>query len=95
MLRQYRKADASSDAVAHGAGEIIDSRLQDVSLRSFISLYLIDYIKFVVYCLLLVVPIYAIVISVLHHNWVMVAIDVLIVPLGFVHGLLLLFGIVT
>ncbi len=95
MLKQYRKTDASTDAVAHGAGDIIDRRSQETLSQSFISLYLIDYFKFVVYCLLLVVPIYAIVISVLHHNWVMVAIDVLIVPLGFVHGLLLLFGIVT
>lgn len=53
-----------------------------------------DYFKFAIYCMLLAVPLYAITISVLKHDWIMVAIDVLIVPVGFVHGLLLLFGYV-
>ncbi|NOQ89215.1 MAG: hypothetical protein GQ550_09845 [Gammaproteobacteria bacterium] len=53
-----------------------------------------DYFKFAVYCMLLAVPLYAITMSVMKHDWIMVIIDALIVPVGFVHGLLLLFGYV-
>lgn len=54
-----------------------------------------DYFKFAVYCMLLAIPLYAITKSVLKHDWIMVIVDALIVPVGFVHGLLLLFGYVT
>jgi len=54
----------------------------------------VDYIKFVIFSFLLLVPAYAIVKSVISNNWLMVIIDLLLVPVGFVHGLLLIFGIV-
>ena len=67
----------------------------DVALQGSASGSLRDYLRFAVYCLLLAVPLYAITKSVLKHDWVMVIIDALIVPVGFVHGLLLLFGYVS
>ena len=54
----------------------------------------IDYLKFTVYCLLLIIPAYAIIKSAIDHNWLMMIIDILLIPVGFVHGLLLLLGIV-
>jgi len=51
-----------------------------------------DYLVFIFYCTLLTVPLYAITISVLKHDWIMVIIDALIVPIGFVHGILMLTG---
>ena len=54
----------------------------------------VNYFKFVVFSILLIVPVYAITDSVINHNWIMVIIDALLVPVGFVHGVLLLFGIV-
>ena len=57
--------------------------------------HIINYIKFVFYCFLLVMPVYAIAVSAIKHDWLMVAIDALLVPVGFVHGLLLIFGFVS
>ncbi len=54
----------------------------------------IEYPKFVFYCMLLVVPLYAIAKSVMNHDWFMMAVDMLLLPVGFVHGILLLFGFV-
>ena len=54
----------------------------------------VDYIKFLIFSFMLLVPAYAIVKSVISNNWLMVIIDLLLVPVGFVHGLLLIFGIV-
>jgi hypothetical protein len=54
-----------------------------------------DYFKFAFYCMLLAVPLYAITVSVMKNDWIMVIVDALIVPVGFVHGLLLIFGFVT
>jgi hypothetical protein len=45
--------------------------------------------------MLLAVPLYAITISIMKNDWIMVIIDALIVPIGFVHGLLLIFGFVV
>ncbi len=53
-----------------------------------------DYIKFAVFVVMLLVPLYAIVHSAVNHNWIMMVTDALFVPVGFVHGVLLLFGFV-
>lgn len=90
MLRQRRKNDISSE-VARFESTGLEGSDQQKIVRA--SLY--DYLRFVVYCMLLAVPLYAITISVLKHDWIMVVIDALIVPVGFVHGLLLLFGYVS
>ena len=54
-----------------------------------------DYIKFVIFIAMLLVPVYAIAHSAINHDWIMMIIDALFVPVGFVHGLLLLFGIMN
>ncbi|MDT8282796.1 MAG: hypothetical protein RQ982_08300 [Gammaproteobacteria bacterium] len=50
------------------------------------------YLEFAFYCVMLIVPLYATLTSVLENDWVMVIIDVLFIPVGFVHGVLLLTG---
>lgn len=45
--------------------------------------------------MLLAVPLYAITVSIMRRDWIMVLVDALIVPVGFVHGLLLLLGFVN
>jgi hypothetical protein len=52
-----------------------------------------DYLKFILYCLLLIIPVYAIIRSAIDHNWLMMVIDILLIPVGFVHGVLLLTGV--
>jgi hypothetical protein len=52
-----------------------------------------DYLKFILYCLLLIIPAYAIIRSAIDHNWLMMVIDILLIPVGFVHGVLLLTGV--
>lgn len=54
-----------------------------------------DYLKFAFYCTMLIVPLYAISVSVLKHDWIMVIIDALLIPVGFVHGVLLLTGVIS
>ena len=60
--------------------------------ESHSSLTMADHLAFVFYCFLLCIPAYAIVISAIKQNWLMVVIDVILVPVGFVHGIFLLFG---
>jgi len=59
------------------------------------NVVLLDYFKFVLFSILLVVPVYAMVKSILSQNWLMLVIDVLLVPVGFIHGVLLLLGLVS
>jgi len=102
MLMQRRKTDLKSDLNHFEADNFVESNLQNIllqksisgSLRGFLGDSLGDYFRFAFYCILLAVPLYAITISIIRHNWIMVIIDALIVPVGFVHGLLLLFGYV-
>ncbi len=68
---------------------------QGVLLLTSVTGPIKDYFKFAFYCMLLAVPLYAITVSVMKHDWIMVIVDALIVPVGFVHGLLLIFGFVA
>lgn len=95
MSTQHRKNDIGSAVVRSESMSFIKPRLQDAVPASAICGPLRDYLKFAFYCMLLAVPLYAISISIIRHDWVMVFIDALIVPVGFVHGLLLLFGFVN
>lgn len=95
MLMQRRKTDIKSDLNHLESDNFVESNLQNVLLQNSISGSLRDYFRFAIYCMLLAVPLYAITVSILRNNWIMVIIDALIVPVGFVHGLLLLFGYVT
>jgi len=65
-----------------------------VDRHSYKSLSVVDVVQFMFLSMLLIIPIYAIVDSVINRNWIMVIIDALLVPVGFIHGVLLLFGVV-
>jgi hypothetical protein len=95
MLMQRRKTDIKSNLNYLESESFVESNLQNVLLQNSVSGSLRDYFRFTFYCILLAVPVYAITISIIRHNWIMVIIDALIVPVGFVHGLLLLFGYVA
>ncbi|RKZ70284.1 MAG: hypothetical protein DRQ44_01175 [Gammaproteobacteria bacterium] len=99
MLMQRRKTDIKSDSNHFESDDFVESNLHNVFSQNFISGSLRDslgdYFRFAFYCILLAVPLYAITISIIRSNWIMVIIDALIVPVGFVHGLLLLFGYVV
>ena len=62
--------------------------------QGYKSLSVVDVVQFMFLSMLLIIPIYAIVDSVINRNWIMVIIDALLVPVGFIHGVLLLFGVV-
>lgn len=95
MLRRRRKTNIESSVIYLEEGDLAESSWKNFLLRISTTRALKDYLKFVVYCVLLAVPLYAITVSILKHDWIMVIVDALIVPVGFVHGLLLLFGYVT
>ncbi len=95
MSTQHRKNGIRPGVVRSESMSFIKTRLHDAVSGSAICGPLRDYLKFAFYCMLLAVPLYAISISIIRHDWVMVFIDALIVPVGFVHGLLLLFGYVN
>jgi len=65
-----------------------------VDRQSHKSFSVVDVVQFMFLSMLLIIPIYAIVDSVINRNWIMVIIDALLVPVGFIHGVLLLFGVV-
>ena len=95
MLRRRRKTDFEPETALLESDRLIENKqLNCFSLASIKNAWR-DYFKFAIYCALLAVPLYAITKSILKHDWVMVIIDALIVPVGFVHGLLLLFGYVS
>ncbi len=87
MLRQRRKTDIKSDMMHFEEDVFVERNFQNSLLQ--------DYFKFAIYCMLLLIPLYAITISILKHDWMMAVIDALIVPVGFIHGLLLLLGFVN
>lgn len=87
MLRRYKKES--------GGSRVIDrDLLKDTCDPDYKSFTITDYFKFMFFCTLLIIPVYAIAESVINQNWIMVIIDVLLVPVAFVHGLLMLFGII-
>jgi hypothetical protein len=86
-MRQRRK----SDFKGYGGNVVVSSDDRKTLMRSVFS----EYPKFVFYCMLLIVPLYAIAKSILNGDWFMMAVDILLLPVGFVHGILLLFGLVN
>ena len=95
MLRRRRKTDIKPETVVFEAESFVKGNpVGHTPLVSAGNRWR-DYFKFIIYCVLLAVPLYAITKSILKQDWLMVAIDALIVPVGFVHGLLLLFGYVN
>ena len=94
MYEEHRKTDSKSDVLSPGYKNT--SRLTLLPVLPWLSKKCCsDYLKFALYCAMLMIPLYAIIVSVLKHNWIMVIIDALLIPVGFVHGLLLLSGLVS
>jgi len=86
-MRQRRKTDFKG----YGVNIVVPNDDRKQLMRSVFS----EYPKFVFYCMLLIVPLYAIAKSIMNHDWFMMAVDILLLPVGFVHGILLLFGVVS
>jgi len=59
----------------------INERYSDLTLK--------DHLAFVFYCTLLCVPAYAIVSSAIKQDWLMLVVDLIFIPVAFVHGLLI------
>ena len=98
MKQQKLNGSATSDGVKSNdyarQPEQVAGYEDDVLLLSKLKEYLANYMLLSVYLVLLLIPIYAIVKSAMNQNWIMMIIDVVLVPVGFVHGLLMLFGVV-
>ena len=92
MLRRRRKTDYHTDGTLKDSARFVENNEQGILSLDSRGISMKDYLKFTIYCMLLAVPLYAITMSILDHNWIMVFIDALIVPVGFVHGILLLLG---
>mgnify|MGYP000110518887 CR=1 FL=1 len=95
MLKRRRKTDFRADGSVLNQSKSESRGSGNEVLQQCTSDPIKDYIKFAFYCMLLAVPLYAITISIMKNDWLMVIIDALIVPIGFVHGLLLIFGFVV
>ena len=87
MKWQRSKTNTESEMTNDNSDRLIKGDINEIIVA--------DYLKFVVFCALLIVPIYAIAKSAIKHDWIMMIIDALLVPVGFVHGLLMLFGFVN
>lgn len=87
-----RKASVRKARVGGGNHEKKSAAFIDTDAK---GIAFFDAIKLVFFCFMLAVPVYAIAVSVVRQDWVMVAVDSLLVPVGFVHGLLLLFDYVA
>ena len=83
-MRQRRK----SDLMNHG----VDNTLRKDNRKESSYSILYEYPTFVFYCMLLIVPLYAIAKSAINQNWFMMVVDILLLPVGFVHGIFMLFG---
>jgi KaiC/GvpD/RAD55 family RecA-like ATPase len=93
MCERSRKFDVEPDVLVQESTGVFNEKSPAVSRQLMVNLSSI--MKFFVYCTMLVVPLYAITMSVIKHDWLMVIVDALIVPIGFVHGILLLTGLVV
>ena len=92
MIRQRRQTGFGPVINNSDSAATSETAISEIVVSKF-SLF--DYFKFVFYCTLLIVPVYAIVRSAIKHDWLMMVIDALLVPVGFVHGILLIFGYVN
>lgn len=52
----------------------------------------IDYLKFVIYSALIIIPFYALIHHLLNGNWLYFILEILLIPIAFFHGLLLIFN---
>jgi len=91
MKWQYRKNRIHPDSSREYLNRSHENNVSDESITRSVA----DYIKFIFFCMLLIIPVYAIAKSAIKHDWIMMIIDALLVPVGFVHGVLLFFGYVN
>ena len=82
-MRRRRKSDRAYD---------VDMSISREKDKVSLGIPVRDYARFVFYSLLLIIPVYAIIKSAIAHDWIMMILDLLLIPIGFVHGLFLLFG---
>jgi len=95
MLRRRKnvvESEVGIQTTGMTPGELADKLVNNLSVD---KVSLLDYLKFLFFCTLLLVPVYAIIKSAMRSDWLMMVIDVLLVPVGFVHGLLMLTGVVS
>jgi len=92
MLKRHRKADFQAEESISDLDRPGSRDTTDKWQPGHTIVPLKDYIKFAFYCMLLAVPLYAITVSILRQDWIMVFVDALLVPVGFIHGILLLLG---
>ena len=71
-----------------------DEYADDIALFRRLKASVGGYFLLSFYLALLIVPVYAIVMSAIKQDWLMMIIDTLLIPVGFIHGLLMLFGVV-
>ena len=71
-----------------------DEYVDDITLIYRLKAFLGGYFLLSIYLALLIIPVYAIVKSAMRHDWLMMIIDILLIPVGFIHGILMLFGVV-
>ena len=71
-----------------------DEYADDIALLSRLKASMGGYFLLSIYLALLIVPVYAIVMSAIKRDWLMMVIDTLLIPVGFIHGILMLLGIV-
>lgn len=88
MLLRCKKNENESGAIGKNSYDLLrNGPSPDSELFS-----VVNYFKFFFFSVLLIVPVFAVVNSAINQNWVMLIIDVLFVPVGFVHGILMLLG---
>jgi hypothetical protein len=92
MIRQRRNEKINSNLVKEDFSNIpeIDIR-HDAIKKAVVDYSFLEYVKPAFFCMLLIMPIYAVAISAIKHDWIMMIIDALLAPVGFVHGVLLFF----
>jgi hypothetical protein len=92
MLKRRRKAEFQAEESLSDSDRGGSRDTADTWLPGYTNVPFKDYLKFALYCMLLAVPLYAITVSIIRQDWIMVFVDALLVPVGFIHGLLLLLG---
>ena len=90
----FEPKQAASEQSQDDATRWRDEYADDVALFVRLKASLGGYFLLSIYLALLIVPVYAIVMSAIRHNWLMMVIDTLLIPVGFIHGILMLFGVV-
>ena len=83
VMRKCRKSDRAYD---------VDMSISREKDKVSLGISVRDYVRFVFYCLLLIIPAYAITKSAIAHDWIMMILDLLLIPVGFIHGLFMILG---